>query len=363
MSNSKIQLLELSGEPFERGVVHGEKYASQIKEAIRILKTIIRLDVDKEPDKYFSTFYEKQNFIPSIKQHTPDLWEELEGLAKGSKCSIQDIFIMQLGDDFFAYTGDFGTSMGAVRCSSLGVEHKSNKPSIIGQNLDWDLSGEGSHLVLKINDPKTEISSIVIATPGVIGTMGVNNKSVSICTNAIWTQTNNSLTGLPVTFVLRGVLDCSTYEEAVTFIKSVKHATGENYIIGDKDNVGCFECSPNKVAEYIPMENPKRVFHTNHVLVNDDLPFPPRPGKAKPAGPCRRFQYLEYTLGDSAFCPDMDGFKEILRSHIGEICRHHNYTLTSGFTWSSAIFELSDKPKAFFTPGPPCESEYQEFSF
>jgi len=33
------------------------------------------------------------------------------------------------------------------------------------------------------------------------------------------------------------------------------------------------------------------------------------------------------------------------------------------FAAASAIFQLSEKPKAFFTPGPPCETKYQEFSF
>ncbi len=147
----------------------------------------------------------------------------------------------------------------------------------------------------------------------------------------------------------------------IDFLK-FKHATGENYIIADKDNVGCFECSPNRVAEYVPLELPKRVFHTNHVLVNDDLPFPPRIGKNSTSSH-ERFKYLDYTFRDSTISTDVDGFKEILRSHIGGICRHHNHTIKSGYTWASAIFSLSDKPKTFFTPGPPCESKYQEFTF
>jgi len=76
-----------------------------------------------------------------------------------------------------------------------------------------------------------------------------------------------------------------------------------------------------------------------------------------------RFDYLAYTFNDEGFCADFDGLKEVFRSHIGGICRHHNYTLSSGYTWASAIFELSDKPKAFFTSGPPCKLKYQEFSF
>jgi len=290
------------------------------------------------------------------------LWEEVKGIAKGSKCSLQDVFMLQLGDEYFTYFLSYNTDLDVARCSSAGIELTQNNPAIIGQNLDWDITGENAYLALKIGDSTDGICSIVLSQPGIIGLLGVNNKSVGICMNAIWSQTNNSLTGLPVNFLLRGVLDCQNYEDAVKFIKTVKHSTGENYIIGDKDQVGCFECSPNKVAEYSPLNNPKRVFHTNHVRVNDDLPFPPR-NSPVPTPACERFKYLEYTFNDPDFIPDLTGFKEILRSHIGDICRHHNYTINSGCTWASAIFELSEAPKALFTSGRPCEQKYQEFSF
>jgi len=45
MNTSKIELLELQGSPFERGLIYGKKYTDQIKKAIRIFNSNINKPV------------------------------------------------------------------------------------------------------------------------------------------------------------------------------------------------------------------------------------------------------------------------------------------------------------------------------
>jgi hypothetical protein len=58
--------------------------------------------------------------------------------------------------------------------------------------------------------------------------------------------------------------------DAVRFIHEMQHASGENYTIGGPDRVVAYECSANKVCQFVPYEGATRVFHTNHPLVNND---------------------------------------------------------------------------------------------
>lgn len=41
-------------------------------------------------------------------------------------------------------------------------------------------------------------------------------------------------------------------------------------MIGDSERALAFECSANKVVQFVPYDGARRVYHTNHAMVNDD---------------------------------------------------------------------------------------------
>src|SRR5436305_701694 len=76
--------------------------------------------------------------------------------------------------------------------------------------------------------------AFVLTQAGCVGLNGVNARSVAVCTNALW-QLDGSRAGLPVAFVVRGLLRQRSADEAAAFLRRVRHASGQNYVIGGPD--------------------------------------------------------------------------------------------------------------------------------
>ena len=64
-----------------------------------------------------------------------------------------------------------------------------------------------------------------------------------ICCNTLM-ELQASDSGLPVAFIVRGILSKRNGQDALFFIKNIPNASGQNYIIGTQDSVCDFESSP-----------------------------------------------------------------------------------------------------------------------
>ena len=99
-------------------------------------------------DTFINRFMKATNYIPAIKKHTPDLLEEIKGIAEGADIDFDTIFVFQ----FFDEVGAQGESVAANRCSSLGLSHKDGEPTIVAQNNDLEIFRDGYQVVLHIKD-------------------------------------------------------------------------------------------------------------------------------------------------------------------------------------------------------------------
>ena len=199
----------------------------------------------------------------------------------------------------------------------------------------------------------------------------MNNRSIAITVNTLM-QLSASADGLPVACVIRGVLAQTKGDEASRFLKSVKHASGQNYIVGVGDRVYDFEASANKVVEFRPTPDDSFVYHTNHPLANDDLkPWYAKAMQAmtseekKKDNSIVRLDSLRTHLNRPVAAVDEQIAKETLQSRDSKenpICRHlapGNH----GFTFGSTVMSLSDKPFFQVTMGPPDSNRYLRLEF
>ena len=177
--------------------------------------------------------------------------------------------------------------------------------------------------------------------------------------------------GMPVDFVTRGILENRTLSEAVDFTRRVRHASGQNYIIGSPEGIVDLECSANQVREYTPYPGSTLVYHTNHPLINDDtgqfiavldrMPPDQRKVVEEAVNSKTRLASVKRRL-DAVSSVTVDVIKEILQSHDspdGPVCVHND----RGFTSGSMIMELCDSPAFHICFGPPCAGEYQKLRF
>ena len=126
----------------------------------------------------------------------------------------------------------------------------------------------------------------------------------------------------------------------------------------------CFECSGNRVVQFIPYKNADKFYHTNHALVNDDfintsLTITDIVGENNSL---QRFNYLESKLKQNPNIFTFEDINDILCSHQGPVCRHADKPENSS-TVASVIYSLAEAPEFYFANGNPCEIYFKRYSF
>lgn len=358
--NGNLKTLTLEGSPYNRGLIHGRTLKKEIGEVLQLWKADIEQTYKMRAEVFTSKFLKITDFIPAIKKWTPELLEEVKGISDGSGVDFNTILMFQLVDEQWAQ----GQEVAAERCTSIGVNKRGQSPTYVAQNMDIEPFYQGYQTLLHIKDQQTKVESFVLTTPGLIGLNGMNNRSIAINCNTLL-QLEYSKDGLPVAFIVRGVLKQTTFDKAVGFVKQIKHASGQNYIIGGLERAVSLECSAKKTSQYIPYEGAEITYHTNHPLTNDNystkyLERLKKLNRTLEEGAyyCYRFESLEKRLKDRSKVIDIDVIKAALSSRDSE-----KSPISNNSTFGCTIMVLSDEPELHIAPGQPHLTAFRTFGF
>lgn len=360
------QPLLLQGTPYERGLIHGETLRSQIHELVGRWKVEMAHLYQMDADEVIARLVAGTNFIPAMQRWTPDLLDEVRGIAVGANMTWETMFAFQLLDEMW---GNEEIIRGE-HCSSLGFSAQDSGPAYVAQNVDVESFRDGFQVLLHIKQTDSDLESFVLSTAGLIGFNGLSNHSIGICCNAL-SPLRGCRDGLPVACVVRGVLQQRTAQEAVTFLQTIRHASGQNYLIGGPDRVLDLECSANQVVRFEPSGPPGVVWHTNHPIANDDYnvwyeaennPFLPNS--------TARYQSMEQRLSHPSRRTRLEQIKEILTSKdstahpiCGSKGEDEFYTQLAMFTFASTIMALGREPVLYVSFGPPDSAPYHRLGF
>lgn len=360
----RLRVVTLEGEPAERGIQHGKALKEPIQTLVKAWKADLAARYKMEADAFIEKFVARTDYLPAIKKWTPDLLDEIRGIAKGAELDFETVLVFQLIDEYWSR----GPEVSGEHCSAFGFSRRGDRPTYIAQNMDLEGFRDGFQTVLHIKYADGKREAFVLTNAGLIGLNGVNNRSLGICCNTLG-QLANRPDGLPVACVVRGVLEQPTEETALNFLRKVPHASGQNYIVGGPTHVYDLECSAGKVVPFVPKEWSDRVWHTNHPLVNDD--YTPQYRKTLEKGgkasenSATRLHCIEQRLAvESAKIGP-----ELLRSTLvakdsaaHPVCRTYR-NAKENFTFASTIMVLTERPVLHVAPGPADMHPYQECAF
>jgi isopenicillin-N N-acyltransferase-like protein len=356
-----LRVLELRGSAYERGLQHGRELRPEIARILALWKEDLRKESKSDPDALIRRFHAATNFIPAIKQWTPGLMEEVRGIADGSGQPFDLIYAFQLLDEIWVFM-DIPV---ANHCSALGVAKSGGHPAYVAQTMDLEPFRDGFQVVLHIIGDATTPEQFVFSSVGLIGVNGVNRHSIAIACNCLMELTA-SPDGLPVAFFLRGVLAQISGDTALAFVRNVRHASGQNYVVGARDRVYDFEASAGKVVRFQPVADGSVVFHTNHALANDDLkPWHRQKPASESVNSRTRLTSLQTRLAQPAAKIDGNMIQAALRAKDSAehpVCR----TLkpgADGFTFGATIMTLSETPSFAVTMGPPDVNPFVHLAF
>jgi isopenicillin-N N-acyltransferase-like protein len=354
----------VSGSPYERGRTHGEARKGLIRSVISLWKSELEKEYDLPADEVIARFVKRTDFLSAIKRWTPDLLDEIHGIADGCGLDFETVFSFQCVDEIWANSA----RIVGEHCTTFGFRGDSTHPPLLAQTVDVEAFRDGYQLVLEIVDESTGGKSLVTTCAGIIGFNGLNAWGVGVCCNAEL-QLRHAFEGLPVACVMRGILQQPSVDEALAFLYQVPHATGQHYLVGNRTQIRSIECSSSVVAEFAPTDVDNVVWHTNHPLKNDDVH--PWYREMLEAGQSytfldnsrARLAALEARLRSELRGSRFEQFTEILSSRDDTrhpICSSREadtfYAEVGLFTFASTVMVLSDAPELHVTFGPPTQA-------
>ncbi len=366
-TNRELKTVTFSGSGYELGIQHGTKLKKEIAEIISAWKKNTSNELGRDADLVLKDFFKYADFHESIKKWTPDLYEEVRGIAVGSGQELNDIMVLNLLDEFWVYINNLNNH----HCSGLGVPSRNGVPGYISQNMDLENYTDGFQVLMRLNRTDNRPEQLILTHPGLIALNGLNEEGIGVCVNTLM-QLKASHDGLPVAFVVRRIINSTNKQDLLSFIQTINHASGQNYIIGFKGEIYDFEASANKVVRYNPNNENGTVYHTNHPIVNDDVkpwfenynPNLKKEFQPTSSNSHLRFRAVENRMKFSSEIGTAE-IKRALRSKDDEnnpVCRA-NFRDGRGFTFASTIMTLTGEPNIQIIAGPPDEADYERVDF
>ena len=367
-SDRTLKTVTFQGAGYELGLQHGQALKTDIAAIIEAWKKNTAAALGKDADQVLEDFYQYAHFEEAIKQWTPDLYDEIKGIADGANQEWKDILVLNLLDEFWVYVNRLNNTDNH-HCSAVGVPAMKGNPGYVSQNMDLEAYTDGFQVLMRLEKTKDTPERLILTYPGLVALNGMNEKGIGVCVNTLM-QLEASATGLPVAFVIRKLIDSTDKKDMLSFIQTVKHASGQNYIVGIRGEIYDFEASANKVVRFDPKNKNGTVYHTNHPLVNDDIkPWfekydPNVSNESKPTdfNSYYRLQAVEKRMATASGIDESLIMKTLQSKDNPKnpVCRANQ---GGGFTFSSVVMTMASSPFILITAGPPDESDFQRFDF
>ena len=376
MNTLDLPIMTLEGTPRERGRRYGEMAKPLINALVmQWLEHLGQSSQNKQsakhnaPEVYLKQFFSETNYLDAIKQWTPHLLDEITGIAEGAEQSFEHILGINLMDEEWAFGLRRGLPKPVTKCTAFGLPQSDDGSSYAGQNMDIPSWVEGYQVLLHILPTESTPEMYLFSIAGCIGLNGLNACGLGITCNTL-ASLNKNVSGLPVLFIVRALLEQRSIAQAECLLRQLPHASGQNYLLSSNEAIHCFECSRYCITPYVPTDWQGAIFHTNHPLINQDITQDgPEFEPSAATNSETRFNSIARRLGNGASSDALQRIKAALAAHddpehpVSRTINSKNTNTTIGYTAGSSIYELGDTPRLHLAAGPPCMTDFKIFEF
>jgi len=223
--------------------------------------TLLKDEIQQNSEFYIAYILEKMSpqqlskavlyFKSLLEKFCPHLLIEIEYMANAAEIKPEYLVAMNARTELLL-------SPNYNECTAIAFP----KQGILAQNWDWSSKLEDNSVVIEITKPNG-LKIIQLTEAGVCGKIGMNNYGIGITLNILRTLDRN-LTGVPVHIIMRCILECQTFEEVISVVKSFTKGTSSNIIILNSDNSINVEYG-GQAWKLFNIENDFYV-HTNHFI-------------------------------------------------------------------------------------------------
>lgn len=347
---TKIPYIKVTGDNWERGYSHGSQCTELIRKNLEICKSLCCY---MRKVSWDSLLMDVKRFRKVICKYDWDLYKEMEGIASGAGLSVDDIIFLNVRTELMNAVWN-KASLVKEGCTSIfvGTERTDNNKIYMAQTWDWIEASKEVIIMLHSNDRKGH-QFITVTEAGIIGSMGINNKGVTVLLNYLPISDFN-VQGTPYHILLRRALDSQTMLEAQCNVIRSPIAFALNIMIGDSNGKAI---DMELTAKGIDLHYPERdlLVHTNHLLSQRLMV---REVKALYLQSNMRLKTVFEQLY-SNYSIELSHVKQLFTNHkhkTFEICKHA-INKNDACTVFTVIFELHEQ-KFYLSYGLPCQNEF-----
>jgi isopenicillin-N N-acyltransferase-like protein len=315
---------------------------------------------------------EAQKYERPIAAYGEKYAEELRGIAEGAGLPFEDVLALNTRTEvMFAAKARQAAELGRPLvdgCSAFAVlpEASASGHTLVGQNWDWLLHSFETVVVLEAcQDDGPDFVTLVEA--GLLAKTGLNSSGLALATNALITDDDGGVPGIPYHVVLRAILDAETCSDALSVIQRGARSSSANYLVAHEDGIAVdVEAAPGDFSRlFLLFPEGGVLLHANHYLspafdrkdvslwAMPDSPFRLERLRARieAAGPLSPETFMA-ALADHA-------------NHPSGVCCHSDerlHPLERGSTVASIVMELGTR-RVWIADGQPCATPYRELDY
>jgi len=335
--------LTATGLPGDLGMAQGRAFADRIRMNLQFY-----IDWLSESGRFSVADLTAwaRSFEPVLADHLPDILEEIDGIARGARLSLDEILLINARTDIRAIVAAEIASEAVPACTALALTGAvDGRPALaLGQNWDWDPALADAPVVLRLR-PDRGPALVSLVEAGMTGKIGFNEHRLGVCLNFL-SHTSDGRpgeVGVPIHCLLRAAMNCRDLDEVVALIRSVPRSASANFLLAqhtaDGPRAVDLEISPDRVAALTGPD--VDLIHTNHFLDPEQVP-----GCTTQGGPSTttRFANAQRLAGELDSVRDpVQRMQRILESRDDlpyPISRHHNPDPSSS-TLAGIVMDLT----------------------
>ena len=366
MTQTKIPVISISGDPYQCGYQYGSMAAEAIRFNIRWYLQRWQTDLNLDRNQVLDL---ASKFFHAVASFDSRILEEMEGIAAGARVSLEEVLAINARYEFI-WAGsricEDSLRCPVAECTSLGAasEATANGHTLIGQNWDYAV-GHGQWCVIVEVCQSGRPNLVFHAEAGTVGHKGLNSRGIGLCMTALLSANDRFQPKVPFLVLCRGLLNCRSLEEVVDTAERTSCSVSGSCLVGNgQGRIINLEITPADVGIVEPRNG--RLAHGNIFLdlrterkIHDHF---------KEIYPqlCLRSSQAHDLLDEIS--PSLERLQEIFSDHANapeSICRHledQGPAPIADETVVSVIMDLTARV-FYISSGPPCKNPYRRLSF
>jgi isopenicillin-N N-acyltransferase-like protein len=362
--------VRVEGGPRERGRAYGEEARERVRLSIEAYAGVFEHYAGWSWQRVIE---EARAFEGPIAAFGERYLEEIRGIAEGAGLRFEDLLALNVRTEvMFSAKARMAIEDAGLRldgCSAFAVlpEASANGTTLIGQNWDWLLHSFDTVVVLEARQDEGP-DFVTVVEAGLLAKTGLNSSGIGLTTNALATEADRGIPGVPYHVALRAILDAENLSDALAVLQRRPRSSSANYLVAHEDGIAVdVEAAPGDFSRLFLLFPERGVLlHTNHfcspafdgkdvgLWVIPDSPF--------------RLERVKTAVAAAGPPLSPETFTELLADHANypsSVCCHpdeRHHPLERGATVASVVMEL-DSRRLLIADGHPCSTPYRELDY